>query len=71
LFIAAAYGQLGRTDQAQQKLDELRALWPRPLAELRQELIERHAFSSGLADHLLEGLAKAGLELDSPPQEPG
>ena len=63
LFIAAALGQLGRTDEAQQQLEELRAQWSRTVAELRQELIERHAFSPGLADHLLEGLAKAGLEV--------
>jgi TolB-like protein/predicted Ser/Thr protein kinase len=62
LFIAAAYGELGRPDDAGQALDELRALWPRPVGELRRELIERHGFTPALTDHLLEGLEKAGLE---------
>jgi serine/threonine protein kinase/Tfp pilus assembly protein PilF len=62
LFLAAAYGQLGRPDDAGQALDELRALWPRPVGDIRQELIERHAFTPELTDHLLEGLEKAGLE---------
>ncbi|MBD3853870.1 MAG: hypothetical protein IFJ96_03740 [Acidobacteria bacterium] len=68
LFVAATYGQLGHPDNAEQSLDELRALWPRPVGDLRQELIERHALSPALTDHLLEGLAKAGLEgvADSP-----
>ena len=62
LFVAAAHGQLGHPDDAGQELDELRALWPRPFGELRRELIERHAHTPALTDHLLEGLAKAGLE---------
>jgi TolB-like protein len=68
LFVAATYGQLGYPDNAGQSLDEFRALWPRPVGNLRQELIERHALSPALTDHLLEGLAKAGLEgvADSP-----
>ena len=68
LFVAAAYGQLGRPDDAGPALDEMRALLLRPVGELRQELIERHGYTPGLTDHLLEGLAKAGLEgvADSP-----
>jgi len=62
LFVAATYGQLGRPDDAKQGLMELRELWPRPFGDLRQDLIERHALSPGLTDHLLEGLAKAGLK---------
>ena len=34
----------------------------RSIGELRRELIERHALSPELTDHLMEGLAKAGLE---------
>ena len=30
--------------------------------ELRTELMQRHALSQGLTDHLMEGLGKAGLE---------
>lgn len=62
LLVAAAAGQLGRAHEARQALDELRARWKRPIAEIRRELIERHGISPAITDHLLEGLAKAGLE---------
>jgi non-specific serine/threonine protein kinase len=62
LFVAAACGQLGRPADAGPALDELRALWSRPIGELRLEMIERHALTPALTDHLMEGLAKAGLE---------
>jgi hypothetical protein len=62
LFLAAAYGQLGRPDDAGQALDELRALWARPVGGIRRELIERHGLTAALTDGLLEGLAKAGLK---------
>jgi adenylate cyclase len=69
LFIAAALGQLGRTDDATPHLEEMLEYWRRPPSELRMELIRRHALSEGLTDHLMEGLAKAGLEgvADPPP----
>jgi len=60
LFLAANYGQLGRTADAQPVLEELRRLWTLPASELRAEMIERHAYSPGLTDHLLDGLTKAG-----------
>jgi len=62
LLVAAAAGQLGRDQDARLALDELRARWTRPFAEIRQELIERHGTAPAITDHLLEGLAKAGLE---------
>jgi serine/threonine protein kinase len=62
LFLAATYGQLGRLEEARPVLDELRTLWTRPTNELRIELIERHLFSPDVADRLIEGAAKAGLE---------
>jgi serine/threonine protein kinase len=62
LFVAAARGQLGRPDDAVQALEEMRTLWSRPVGDIRQELIERHGYTPGLTDHLMEGLAKAGLE---------
>ena len=65
LFLAAAYGQLGRVRDAGPALEELQRRWTLPVSELRTELIERHAHSEGLTDHLLEGLTKAGLDLDS------
>jgi len=62
LFMAAALGQLGRVEDAAPHLEEMLEYWGRPPSELRTELIKRHALSQGLTDHLLEGLAKAGLE---------
>jgi TolB-like protein/Tfp pilus assembly protein PilF len=62
MFVAATYGQLDQPGHARQSLEELRALWPRPDGDLRQELIERHALSPSLADHLVDGLEKAGLK---------
>jgi len=62
LLVAAAAGQLGRAEDAGPAVDELRRRWTRPVAELRRELIERHGTSVAITDHLLEGLAKAGLE---------
>ena len=62
LFMAAALGQLGRVEDALPHLEEMLEYWGRPPSELRLELIQRHALSRGLTDHLLEGLAKAGLE---------
>jgi TolB-like protein len=62
LFVAASYGQLGRPDEAAPALAELESLWTLPAEDIRAELIERHAFAPELADRLMEGLAKAGLE---------
>jgi len=62
LFVAASYGQLGRPDEAEPSIEEMRALWSWPVGEIRQELIERHGYTPGLTDHLMEGLAKAGLD---------
>jgi len=62
LFLAAAYGQLGRPDEAGPAIEELRALWSRPVGDIRQEMIERHGYTPGLTDHLMEGLEKAGLD---------
>jgi len=67
LFIAASYGQVGRPDDAGRTLEEMRALYARPVGDLRQELIERHSFSAPLTDHLLEGLRKAGLAIPVDP----
>ena len=61
LFRAAAYGQLGRLEEAQRALSEMRVLRPE-VEDIRQDLIERHAFAPALVDQLLEGLAKAGFE---------
>ena len=71
LFMAAALGQLGRTDDAAAYLDEMLEYWGRPPSELRLELIRRHALSEGLTDHLMEGLEKAGLEGVMNPEDSG
>ena len=60
LFYAAIYGQLGLAEEAAAALGELRAAWGRPLPELRQELMERHAYGPVITDRLMEGLQKAG-----------
>ena len=62
LFIAAAYGQLGREDEAARALFELRARLPAPAGDFRQELIERNVHAPELAGHLMQGLRMAGLE---------
>ena len=60
LFYVAIYGQLGLTEEVAVALDELRAIWGRPPPELRQELLERHAYGAVITDRLMEGLQKAG-----------
>jgi serine/threonine protein kinase/Tfp pilus assembly protein PilF len=62
MFIAASYGQLGRREDAVPALDDLRERWGRPVGELREEMVARHALVPALVDHLMEGLEKAGLE---------
>ena len=62
LFVAASYGQLGRPDEAAPALAELESLWTLPAEDIRDELIERHALAPELANRLMEGLAKAGLD---------
>jgi non-specific serine/threonine protein kinase len=62
MFLAAAYGQLGRPDEAGRAVTELRAEWPGPTNGIRQDLIQRNGFTPELVDRLLEGLRKAGME---------
>ncbi len=72
MFLAATLGQLGRVEEAAPALAELRELWAElckkagceglDIADVRRELIERHAFSPTLTDKLIDGLAKAGLK---------
>ena len=63
LFYAAIYGQLGLDEEAGVALDELRAMWGRPIPDLRQELIERHAYGPEITDRLMQGLEKAGAQI--------
>ena len=62
MFLAAAYGQLGRLDDAKRALSEMRARWLGPADGIRQESIQRNGLAPELIDHLLEGLRKAGME---------
>jgi hypothetical protein len=62
VFLAAAYGQLGRPEEAGRAVTELRAEWSGPTDGIRQDLIQRNGFAPELVDHLLEGLQKAGME---------
>ena len=62
LFVAATLGQLGRKEEVAPHLEEMLEYWGRPASELRGQLIQRHALSQDLADHLMEGLVKAGLK---------
>jgi tetratricopeptide (TPR) repeat protein len=62
LFLAAAYGQLGRLDPAQRALTELTAQWTGPAGGIREDLLERQGLAPELVDHLMKGLRKAGFE---------
>jgi tetratricopeptide (TPR) repeat protein len=62
LFTIAALGQLSRIDEAAAAKEDLARLWPRPNAELRTELLVRHAFDPDLTELLMEGLIKAGVD---------
>jgi TolB-like protein len=71
LFQAAAYGQLGRLAEAQRALSEMLAWETVPAGEIRADLTERNGFAPEMADHLMEGLRKAGLEDDPASPPPG
>jgi TolB-like protein len=61
-ILAAVNGQLGRVLEARQALSKLRTLFQGSLDDLNQELIQRNGFAPELADHIVEGLRKAGVE---------
>jgi serine/threonine protein kinase/tetratricopeptide (TPR) repeat protein len=61
LSLAAAYGQLGETESARSAVNELLALQPDYASIARSELGK--LFDSDLAEHLVGGLRKAGLEI--------
>ena len=67
-FTAAAYGQLGMREQAQKALEQLLSLSPNFAREARAKF---GTYDASLAEHLIEGLRKAGLEIsDSPSLAP-
>jgi len=59
LVTAAAYGQLGERDAAGKALRELLVLWPDFGVSAREEMGKW--FDPDLAEHMLDGLRKAGL----------
>src|SRR5207248_8678901 len=63
LVAAAAYGQLGERDAASKALRELLVLWPDFGVSAREEMGKW--FDPDLAEHLLDGLRKAGLKIPS------
>jgi TolB-like protein/Flp pilus assembly protein TadD len=66
--LAAAYGQLGQQDAASSAVRELLALKPDFAGAAREEWGKW--FGEGeLLEHMLEGLEKAGLHVDSPEGE--
>jgi serine/threonine protein kinase/tetratricopeptide (TPR) repeat protein len=63
--LAAAYGQLGERDAARAALRELLALKP-DFASVAREDYAKWFGSGELVEHILEGLRKAGLDVDPP-----
>jgi len=63
--MAAAYGQLGERDAAARSLRELLRLKPDGARTLRDELGKW--FDPELTEHVLDGLRKAGLEVEPTP----
>lgn len=61
LFLAAAYGQLGRLEEAQRALSEMQTQWSGPVDGIRQDMMERNGFTPEMVEHLMEGLRKAGF----------
>jgi len=64
LFLAAAYGQLGRLDEAKRALTELQTGRPWSADSIRQDMTQRNGCEPELVDRLLEGLGKAGFEVE-------
>jgi TolB-like protein len=62
VYLAAAYGQLGQQERARAALQELHALMPNFGAVARREFGKW--LDAELTEHLLDGLRKAGLDLD-------
>ena len=62
LYLAAINAQLGRAEAAREHLNASRELAPDVTANARSEL-EKWLVSEELVEHVLEGLAKAGLDV--------
>jgi serine/threonine protein kinase len=63
LMFATTYGQLGEREQARNAVNELQLIRPNFAAAVREELGKWWDWD--LSEHLIEGLRKAGLEINS------
>ena len=67
LVLAATCGQLGRFDEARAHVDTLLTVGPELAGNVRKECSKWLA-SDELVEHIVDGLRKAGLEIDGDPQ---
>ena len=63
LLRGACLGQLQRLEEATQQISQLLEMKP-DFKEKARMLIHRYVKEDSLVDHLIEGLKKAGLEVD-------
>jgi tetratricopeptide (TPR) repeat protein len=61
LNLAAVYGQLGDLEAGSESVKELLKLRPNFAVEAREEMLKQ--VNTEIADHLIEGLRKAGLDI--------
>jgi hypothetical protein len=59
-YVVAGLGQLGRIEEAQAALAELKRFYP-DLAQVEELFTRLYEYQAGL-DHFLRGLRKAGFE---------
>ncbi len=64
LYRAATFAQLGRFDEAREAVVEMEAFGPELPEDLHKDFVDRHGIAPELAEHLLEGLAKALENMD-------
>jgi adenylate cyclase len=62
LWMAAVYGQLGRTSEASDALEKVRELRPSVVTDPREELFKDMHVEEWV-EHLIDGLRKAGLDI--------
>ena len=63
LVLAMVHGQLGNRDAAARALQELLVVYPAFLEHARQEIEKFFYAQRDHAEHVLEGLRKAGLQI--------
>jgi tetratricopeptide (TPR) repeat protein len=64
-MLAACFGQLGRIDEAKKSLNDLLAIRPDFASTGRSEYLKW--YGPELAEHVLDGLRKAGLDIPDAP----